>query len=364
MARTYGFRIFVITAHPNRKNNPSLDASSTSTVRDEVLGALTSLNISGTRFLTPSTPTKPGEPARPTSSITVGVPFVVRQDLIHVNVATGETGSHSKATKQGKKPKDLEAWSPEATHFVALLFPNGPDDRFIAVVETIRRRDPMRMLIRHLQDQSRADRDAARAAEKAVRSELRSKKLPLPKASVFQRLVFDYKQAADNGYLDEILGAADSVTATFKSSAPSGRGSRSDMVERTLQIKLLDQNAREIGRDVGKGWAGKKRQGGSTSKHDGVSELAEKLEDSDLLSDGEGARYDSASINVRNKAGDSTTIAVDTLRDVFTYPVSDGAPPVSFFYDRVSPRLSKVAAEERIEVNDIDSAEVEDCLSV
>ena len=50
------------------------------------------------------------------------------------------------------------------------------------------------------------------------------------------------------------------------------------------------------------------------------------------------------------------------MRDVFTYPVSQGSPPARYYYDKVSSRVETVAAAEDLEVRRIDPGEVEECL--
>src|SRR3546814_18854559 len=97
-------------------------------------------------------------------------------------------------------------------------------------------------------------------------------------------------------------------------------------------------------------WANRRRSGETTSASEGVSELAALLYERDLISEDEGDRYESAAISVRSDKQDTTTIAVDTLRDVFTYPVSDGAPPIWFHYDHVAPRVATMARQEQLEV--------------
>lgn len=89
----------------------------------------------------------------------------------------------------------------------------------------------------------------------------------------------------------------------------------------------------------------------------GVSELADLLQAEDLLAEGEEEDYNAASIQVHSPSG-GTRIAVDSLRDVFTYPVSDGQPSVYYYYDKVSPRISSIALEEHMEIDFISAREV------
>lgn len=363
MARVHGFRIYVVQAFPtSKKGKEPLSVAATSTARDEILACLESLSDRGTRFIPPRPPADPSEPVKPTASITFGQPYVVRQDLIHVSVAVGETGSHDEATRRGKKPKKLKKWSPEAPHFITFAFPEGNSDRFVIIAQSIRRRDPVRRMIAAIRKESQIRRDDNKRLEDIERQELKAKGERLPKRKVHSRLVFDVRQAADNEYIAELLASATAATATFTSTAPSSRGSKAGQVERTLQIKLLDGPSRDIGRRVGRDWASSRRRGTKKTQADGVSELGDLMEHDHLLELDEHKRYEKASVNVRNKDGDSTTIAVDTLRDVFTYPVSDGAPPLGFYYTKVAHRLEIVAAEESINIRIIDPGEVEECV--
>jgi len=94
-----------------------------------------------------------------------------------------------------------------------------------------------------------------------------------------------------------------------------------------------------------------------------MSEVAGLLEERDLLNEGEEASYETAAIAVRGKSADaSTTIAIDSLRDAFTYSLSDLPPTTYMYYERVSERLQKIARQENIEIESIDAHEVSECL--
>src|SRR4051794_17991325 len=124
MARNYGFRLFVVQAFSNRiAGRDAEDVSVGSPARHEIVSLLEQLHQAGTQFLEPRIAPAPGEPERPVATVTVGDPAVVRNDLVHVNVAVGEQGSHRQATRRGRKPRDLEKWSPEADHYVTFVFP-------------------------------------------------------------------------------------------------------------------------------------------------------------------------------------------------------------------------------------------------
>ncbi|MGY4859521.1 hypothetical protein [Cryobacterium sp. AP23] len=362
MARAHGFRVFVVQAYPNQKKDKDpLNVSKSSAVRNEVIELLERLQERGTQSFEGRVPAD-GSPSKPTVTLTVHEPYVVRADLVHVSVAMGETGSHRMATRASKKPKNLEGWSPEADHKVTLLFPKGTDTRFLLIVEVIHRRDPHRRLLSMLSRESLRRRQEAEEQERNERATIRASGVTPPPRQAHARLLFDAKQAADNEYLDSILSSADSATATFKSTVASNRGSNRPTVDRILKITLRDADVKKVGRGIGRKWAGRLRKGESTSQTEGVSELAALLYERDLLEEDEGDRYESAAISVRSDAHETTTIAVDTLRDVFTYPVADSSPDTYYYYDRVAPRVATIARQERLEVQKIDAREVDSCL--
>jgi len=364
MARTHGFRIYIVQAYPNQiKGKTPFDVSAQSAVREAIVRMLDKLNARDTVFIEPLQPADEDVPRKPTTSVTVGVPQVVRDDLVHVVVETGETGSHSRATKPGTPSQDLRDWSPEASHYITFLFPQTEDSRFVVVAQSVRRRDPVRKLITLLTKESAAEKKAAKEAELAARAEAKANGEPVPKLRTHTRLLFDIKQAVDNSYIDSIIGSAVSANATFHSIGASDRGGPRDPYERTLQIRLLDEKGRDVVRTAGRRWARLQRSGQPASKSEGVAELATLLEAEELLDADEAARYDDVSINVKDGGGESTTIAVDTLRDVFTYPVSDGVPSTQFYYTRVAERLAIVMREEQLDIASISVGEVEDCLN-
>ncbi len=362
MARVHGFRVYVVQAFPNqRKGKEALNASSTSIVRDEVLALLEALHAQETQTFPPPAP-KDGEPERPTVSVTVHEPVVVNQGLIHATVSMGESGSHRQATRARKKPKNLEKWSPEQDHTVTFLFPRGVESRFIMVVQSIRRRDPHRRLLALMSRESYRRRKAAEEQDRVERQAIRESGGSLPPKRTHFKLLFEANQAADNEYLDSILSSADSATATFTSTRASNRGSMRAQVGRVLRVSLYDADVQDVGRAIGRSWTGRRRRGENTTQAEGVSELAGLLYDRDLLEEDERDRYDTAAISVRSAARDTTTIAVDSLRDVFTYPVSDGAPATWFYYESVSSRVATIALQERLPVDGIDAREVDECL--
>lgn len=362
MARTYGFRVFIVEAYPNRKaGNEALNAAHDSALRQELALLLERLQRTGTVRIFPPTRSDGSESGKPVRTATVNVVEDVRSHVVHVGISIGETGSHSKATKPNKKAKNLEDWSPEAEHAVTLVFPSERESRFFLVTQTIHRRDPLLRLIKLLRDESTKRRAELQEVDKSKRDAARSKGTRAAAAPKRTRLMFDHKQASDDAYLDEILAGADSASVVFKSKRMDAKGGK-EYVERILQIKLRDHNILDVGRTLGRRWTQRWRNGVTTTAGQAVSEVADLLEDQDLIDDGEHVRYETAAISVRNKAEAATTIAADTLKDAFTYPVSDIKPDPHTYYQEVFPRLAKIAAQEGIEIEEIDPHEVARCL--
>lgn len=362
MASAYGFRIYLIEAYPNRfKDNQPLRADESSKVRDRIVRLLESAHSMSTQQFLPR-PSLHGEPQRPIATLTVGDPAVLRQDFLHVVVEAGTVGSHSHATKAGAVAQDLSDRSAEAAHNLAFLFSRDRDTRFLLIAETINGRDPVRRLMSLLTKIDIARRVRKLADDKAARKSAREAGLPIPSVRTRVRLAFDWKQAPDSQYLSDILGSAKSVSAVFKSLKPSSRGT-GHYVDRSLTISLRDGTQNDAGRAVARSWEARQRSGGHVEKSDGVSELADVLGEQDLIYDGEAERYDEAALRVIAEDGARATIAVDTLREIFTYPVADGAPNDWYFFKRVNERLPIVAQEAHVRVRPIDPAEVRDWLA-
>lgn len=361
MTSAYGFRIYVVQAFPNRKKDRDpLEVHSTSATRDRIVELLESLASDGTAWIVPKVPPKPGDPAKPTVSVTVGEPAVVRDDLVHLEVSEGELGAHRKATRQKKKAVSLEDASAEADHYVTFVFPEDEGERFFIVGQTYRRREPVARLLALMTKRSLELKSSAIAAQKAERAALKAAGEKLPKKEAFDRLLFDRRQAVDTRYLDSIIRDAKTVRVDFERHVPSDRRSGT-RVQRSLRF-YLDEEERKAGTTVGRRWTGRRRRGEVTSREAGVEEMSSALRDLDLMDEDEEQGYDEASIHLSGGAAGSTTIAVDTLREVFTYGVSDGRPPVVYYYDKVTPRLNDVAAEEKIELKKFDGTEVDQCL--
>lgn len=364
MPRSYGFRVFIVEAFANtKKNQTPLDCSSTSNVRNEILEILERIYSRGTWRFEPK-PSESGEPERPTQTATLSSPIVVNQEVFHVGISVGETGSHGFATHPVEPAVNIETRSAERPHMMTLIFSPQTADRFVIVAQTAYRRDALNRFLSMLTREGLTWKKERIAAQEGVRAAARQEGSSVPKKHPEDRILFEAKQAADNAFLDEILQGAKSASAMFKSRVGSNRGGTSERVGRTLKISLMDDQQKEIAPKIGRNWMGRRRQGTSISQQDGVSEVSALLEAENLMGEHEGDQYDEVSLSIRSAANETTTIAVDTLRDVFTYPVSDGSPSVVFYYEHVSSRVRTVALQDGLHLNRIAADEVEECLSV
>jgi hypothetical protein len=361
MARTYGFRVFVVQAFENQiKNKVPLDVSWGSQTADRIVGLLEDAHALDTYFFEPAAVPTNGEPPKPTASLTVDSPLVVRDGLVHLQVSIGEVGSHRHATRAGKKPTPLKKRSAEAEHYVAFLFAKSTQDKFLIVSQTTRRRDPVARLLARLKNISYEQKKTAQAAQEATRAAAKKAGTKPPKKEAFTKLVFDRRQAADDSYLDAIISGAKKATAVFTGYAPNARG-EAQLVERTLRVNLLADEDLHASTRVSRRWMRKQRNDEAVSEAEGVKELGRELSD-DLIDDDELEGYDKVAVSIRSAEGEATSIAVDNLRDIFTYPVSDGAPDEVFFYTKVSERLDKIALQEGIDFDPLDPVEVSECL--
>lgn len=363
MPRAYGFRVFTVEVFMNRKKNQEpLDSSSTSNVRHEIVELLERLADRRTLRFAPREPVN-GEPEKPTRTATLTGPVEVSSEIIHLELAVGETDSHGYATHAVEPPMNIKDRSAEQPHRITVVFSPESATRFVVVCQTIHRRDAVRRFFQILTDEGLRKKQEIQADQEQQRDIARAAGEKPPAARPVARLLFDAKQAADNAFLDEILSGAKSAAATFTSRVASNRGGAPDRVERTLKISLVDDNQRQIAPTIGRTWWGRMREGHSTSAHDGVSEVSALLEQEHLLAEDEGDRYDKVSLSIKSEANETTTIAVDTLRDVFTYPVSDGEPSVLYYYEKVSERLHTIAMQDGLHLSRIDPYEVQECLS-
>lgn len=363
MARTHGFRIYFVQVFPNQeKGQQAKDVSSDSRTKQSILEALHRLHESGTYF-SKAKQAEEGADELPPFSVTVEEPVEVRADLVHVEVATGVRGSHPKARHATKEdPLELAEWSPEASYHVALLFPQSTEDRFILISQVRHRFDPATRLISRLTQMSLEMKKEAQTVEEAERLAIKAAGGKLPAKKKHEKFVYRKKQAADNAYLDALFRDAKSATAKLTSYGDSARGGKKPSVDRELSIRLRGSHVTGIGRKVAQKWRDAKNKSQSMQYGEGVSELAEELSGVDLLGAEEAQMYDKASLTIVSSANERTVVAVDTLTEAFTYPVSDGKPGIFMHYDRVSERVAIVAKEAGINVEEIDPTEVSECL--
>lgn len=363
MARAYGFRVFIVEAYPNRiKDNEPLNAAAGSSVAEEIELLLSRLARKGTQRFLPRLDSD-GNPTKPVRTATLTFSDALRSDILHARIAVGEEGSHSSATKPRKKARNLEGWSAEAPHDVTFVFPQGRASEFFLITQTTHRRDPHSRLLAMLKAESMLVRKEREANDRATRDAAQAAGTAVPKKKEFKRLLFTDRQASDDEYLDDLLSAADAATVVFKSKQLDAVGN-TRYVDRVLQIKLRNQSIVDVGRAASRSWVRRWRAGDKPTQHEAVSEVADLLEERDLLEEGEESRYESAAISVRGKSSDaSATISVDTLRDTFTYPLSDLPPTAYTYYERVSDRLTKIARQEGIEIVPIDPHEASRCLT-
>lgn len=365
MARTHGFRIYLVQVFPNQeKGNDALDVSVGSRAHDMILDSLERLHSEGTYFYPARKDAVDGLPDLPSACITMGDPQHVRSDLVHIEVSTGTTGSHNRAVhEKKKKPKKLHGYAPEATHNVTFLFPEDVDDRFLVICQTKNGRDPIAKLRQRLTHASYALKQEAQEAEKADRAKLKQAGSKMPPKKNHYKLVYRIVQAVDNAYLDELFRNAKEASASFTSYTGTGRGSGPRKIQRQLSIRLRGDEVTGLGRRVAQVWRDGINRSDTKTAQDGVSELAGALLEEDLLDAGEASQYEEAKLTLVTAENDRTDISVDSLRDAFTYPVSNGSPPYYLHYERVSERVAIVAREAGLEVGRIDPHEVSECLT-
>lgn len=342
--------------------NEPFNAAADGGLPAEIALLLTRLVEKGTHRFLPR-PDVDGTMTKPVRTATLNFSIELRPDVMHARIAVGEEGSHAAATKPRRRAKNLEGWSAEAPHEVTFVFPKGNESQFFLITQTTHRRDPHTRLLAMLREESKILRAERQDEDVARREAARAAGIKAPKKKDFKRLVFQDRQASDNDYLDELLAGADAATVVFKSKQLDSVGNTS-FVSRVLQIKLRNQNIIDVGRQASRSWVRRWRAGNKPTPHEAMSEVADLLEERDLLLDGEQAQYETAAINVRGKSADaSTTISVDTLRDAFTYPLSDIPPHPYTYFERVSDRLTKIARQEGIEIEPIDPHEASLCLT-
>jgi hypothetical protein len=305
-----------------------------------------------------------GTPTNPVDSISVSPPKMINSSTIAVVVSQGQKDSHRFATRPNKKKKkNLEGHSAEVEHFVSFHFPTDDEGTsFLLVSQTFRRKDVVKRLLQVLALTSLEVRREEEEREKAERKALRAAGADLPGKKDLWRFAFERRQANDDDYIDDILGAAKSVSATFTAAAPSERGGEAGAVEKTLTIKFTTDAIRDSGRAISRRWTKLRRENKSMTQAQGIQELFTELDAHGVLTTEDVSEYDKSRINVHAGIA-SATIAVDTLKDVFTYPVHKGKPDALFFFQKVHERLNKIAKQEDIELSQINPAEVAECLA-
>lgn len=365
---TYGFRVYVFEAfHNQKKGNPALEVGAGSDTAAEIVSLLEEIWLGGTVFLDPPpVPDGSDEPAKRTVTVTFSEPVPVGSQLVHLTLSHGEVGARPYARHPSKEAQDISDASAEEGHYMTVLFSSDEKaTRFFVVSQTVRRSDPVRLLERLLRERSLKNKVTRTNEQRESRKAMREAGEKRPPLEVYNRLLFERRQAVDNAYLDEIVTGAKTATAEFEARvhSPKSRNADGDVVQRKLRISLLDEKERQISTVVGRRWAERKRSGTATTHTAGVAELAEGLEAGDLMEEGEAGQYNRAAIALSGgPAGASAKIAVDTLREVFTYPVSEGPPQPYQHYVKVAPRIKVIAAEEGVALSDIAPLEVDKCL--
>lgn len=361
MASSYGFRVYAVQVFPNRiKDKDPLDLIKSGATRNRIVELLEELADGGTEYIEPAVPAQPGHPPKATTSITVGIPALVRDDVVHLEVSTGAFGAHRAAVAPGEADVPLSDRSAEVPHFVTFVFPKTSQDTMLVVGQVYGVSDPVARLLARMQQVSAQQKKAATLAQDEERAALKAAGEKVPTKKAFDRLLFDRRQAADPGYLDRIIAEAKKVRVLFERVVPNDRGPGT-RVQRSMQVFLVEDREREAGKRPALEWMRRQRAGDEPTAQEGVDELAEALRDEDLIEDSEEEPYNQAAINLTGTEG-RTNITTSTLREVFTYRVSEGRPPVVYYYEKVAERLKVIAAEESVEVDPIDPVEVDQCL--
>jgi hypothetical protein len=353
-----------MSAYPNRKkDHDPLDAASGGALPQEMLSLLEELSKTRTFFFEP-TPRDADDdrPARPTQSVSVDPPVMVSDSMIALRVSSGYRGAHREATHPTEAGLDLGDYSAEADYMVSFHYPTF-GNRFFMVTQTYNRHDVSERVVSLIVRASLEKRRALEAQDRQLRDAAKEAGGPIPKKQLFFKLAFAKDQASDDAYLDEILGAAKKITATFQAIAPDDRSGDGVRIERTLAINLATAEGRDAGLKIGKLWKKKHREQAPMTHADAVKELGAELHSQGLLREDEASQYDRSKMTVTAAtSAPAATIAIDTLKEVFTYPVSEGKPTPHYFYKAVADRLTKIALQEDIEVADIDPVEAEACL--
>lgn len=370
MPAQYGYRVYKVCAYKNSTQKPKepIPVDVSSEVPRMLFEVLEVLSDRPSYFFATRrrSDRAEGTPQLPEDSISIGPPAWVNASTIVLVVSQGQKDAHRFATRPNRrKRKNLAGHSAEVEHFVSFHFPLDADaTEFLFVSQTYRRKDVRKRLLQIISIVSRELRDARIEEEKRVREQCRKDRIEPPPKGDHWRFAFQSWQANDDDYIDDILGAAKSVSATFTAYAPSDRGGAATVVEKTLTVKFTSDAMRTAGRELSRRWTARRREKRPISRQDALNELVTELSAKGFLKEDEKLEeYNRSQINV-NAGMASTTIAVDALKDVFTYPVHNGKPDAEFFFSKVLERLGTIARQEDVEIAKVSASEVAECLVV
>lgn len=361
VARDYGFRVFIVEMFENQqKGKDPVPLHVGSEARDELLDLIERAASLGTTFLDSKQPDNAGEPAIPKVSITVTGPQYVTDSIVHFEVSTGEVGGHRHAVTEDGSQQSLEDASAERGFFGTFCFPRveGGTPACLLVLETHKSSDVKRRLFPFLNRLSRELKKEAVDAERQERKAAREAGEELKPRGKFVKYLFDVRQIADSDYFNRLLQEAKSATAVFTESVPSSSGGLGSEVQKTLTFSLRTDEQKRGAGVVGRLWHGRTQSGSDGSHPDAISELAAAVN----LNEEEVSDYDEVCIRIRSKNGESVTVRPHQARDMFTYQISDGQPSVIYYYMKVAPKVAELAQGVGLDVDEIDVAEVKECL--
>lgn len=367
MGREYGFRIFRVQAFHNQvKGKEPLSVAVGNDGYHEVRDLLEAASHYGSQFIKRKQPTDPSEPMLSDRCITVSQPVPITDGFLHLAVSLGAVGEHERAVSPNGTTTSLSGKAAEKAHYVSVIFPRGAGDEFLLVCETHHSSDVRRPFLWFLQRLSAdAKKETLAQQENDARAALDAGEVA-PKKAPVTRLLFESKQISDSDYLNQLLQSAKTASANFTEKVPSTTASVGQVTQKRLTYTLLTDEHRQAAADTGMKWQRrrlrkqKQEQSDQLSEHpDAVVELGEALG----LDGAEVQEYDECSVRITSKGGETTTIRPDDLRDMFTYPVSDGQPSVVYYYTKVSPKVAELARDIDLEVEEVAPEEVAECVT-
>lgn len=363
MARDYGFRVFKLEIYANQqKGKDPLPLGVGSHGQGALMGLLDHAASLGPTFLEAKQPDDPDEPRMPNVSITVAAGTYVTDALVHFEVSTGEVGGHKHAVTQDGEPQSLAEASAERGFFATLLFPRSDEgaSQALLVLETHKGGDVKGRLFPFLNRLSRQLKREAVAAEDDAREEAKRQGTAVPAKTAHEKYLFEVRQIADSDYLYRLLKEAKSATAVFTESVPTSSGGQGTRAQKTLTYSLLTDEQRLAAGDTGRKWFKRrgKPQAANEPHPDAIAELAAAVN----LNQDEVNDYDEVCVRITSKSGESVTVRPTEARDMFTYPISDGQPSVVYYYEAIAAKVAELAQTAGIEVDVIESSEVEECL--